>query len=177
MNEELQFEYSLECFKEIFGTYQNDLFPNYKTYEEHPFFKTLHESPIKAVENTVDATNNPLGVKPCQEISCDQVFASYLKDASIKSNKDYFYFIFKFVVLFRECINKVRKDPESVQENEFTQLNNAENVPDTCNEFISEFMEPHDYFGLDTGELIEVIQHLCFWLYVHNFTTSRLTLL
>jgi hypothetical protein len=157
------------------------LFSNYNTYTDHGFYKILQEIPIKAVENTVDVTNNPSTIKPSLDVNCDQVFASYLKDVSLKSNKEYFYFIFKFVLLFRECINQVRKDVNDINDvnagKEFTQINNAENVPDTCNEFISEFMEPHDYFGLDTGELIEVIQHLCFWLYVHNFTTSRLTLL
>ncbi len=155
------------------------MFENYKSYEEHAFYNILKETPIQPVENVVDA-NNPSAVKPSQDISCDQVFACYLKDVSIKTNKEYFYFIFKFVLLFRECVNRLRKDTgdnESGQEKEFTQINNAENVPDTCNEFVSEFMEPNDYFGLDTGELIEVIQHLCFWLYIHNFTTSRLTLL
>jgi hypothetical protein len=159
------------------------LFSTYESYANHPFFLILQEIPIKAVENNQDGTINPSITKPSQEISSDQVFASYLKDVSTKTNKDYFNFIFKFVLLFRECINFVRKVPNQLDSNdvnivkEFTQINNAENVPDTCNEFISEFMEPHDYFGLDTGELIEIIQHLCFWLYVHNFTTSRLTLL
>jgi hypothetical protein len=86
------------------------------------------------------------------------------------------------VILFRECINNLKKnDVEPFKQDggkvEFTQIYNAENAPDTCNEFIGEFMEPNDYFGLDTGELIEVIQHMCFWLYVNNYTTSRLTLL
>lgn len=78
--------------------------------------------------------------------------------------------------MFRECINKLKKNVDNLKE-EFTQTNNAETVPDTCNEFIIDFMEPNDYYGLDTNELIEAIQHLCYWLYVNNFTTSRLTLL
>lgn len=157
------------------------MFANYESYTAHPFYNILQEIPID-VENTQVGPNSLMN-KPSQEVSCDQVFASYLKDVSNKSNKEYFNFIFKFVLLFRECINVVRKAINELDVNdlsagkEFTQINNAENVPDTCNEFISEFMEPHEYFGLDTGELIEVIQHLCFWLYVHNFTTSRLTLL
>ena len=179
-NDPLIFEYSLDCFKEIYQNYHKDLFSSFNTYADHPFYKNLQEIPIQAIENTVDV-NNPSTIKPSQEINCDQVFASYLKDASMKTNKEYYYFIFKFVLLFRECINRVKKDANNINDLnsgiEYTQINNAENVPDTCNEFISEFMEPHDYFGLDTGELIEVIQHLCFWLYIHNFTTSRLTLL
>jgi len=125
---------------------------------------------------------NAINGKPKQDLSCDEILAIYLKEISQKTTKDYFHFMMKFVLLFRECINRIKM--EIVEENkktdektDFSQLYSAESAPDTCNEFITEFMEPNDYFGLDTGELIEVIQHLCYWLYVSNYTTSRLTLL
>lgn len=82
--------------------------------------------------------------------------------------------------MFRECINQIRKGDKSESDPTyipFTQINNAEHVPDSCNEFITEFMDPNDYFGLETNELIEAIQHFCYWLYVNQHTTSRLTLL
>jgi hypothetical protein len=93
-----------------------------------------------------------------------------------KTNKSYFDYIFKFVLLFRECFNKL-KSSEVNTPNEYTQMFGAESVPDICNEFIVEFMEPEEFYGLDTNELIEVIQHLCHWLYGNGYTTSRLTLL
>ncbi len=115
-------------------------------------------------------------VKPRHDIFCDDIFCGYLKEVGAKTNKEYFHFVFKFVILFRECINKLRKNQDKPDE-DYTIFQNAETVPDICNDFIIEFMDPNDYYGLDTNELIEAIQHICFWLYIHNYTTSRLTLL
>jgi len=87
--------------------------------------------------------------------------------------------MFKFVIIYRQCINKL-KNPSTYNPpdliNYYTQHNNAEGVPDMCNDFVTDFMEPKDYFGMDTMELIEIIQHLCHWLFIKNYTTSRLTL-
>lgn len=90
------------------------------------------------------------------------------------TNREYFSFLLKFVTLFRECINHFRPSTDST---EFTQTHTADGVPDLCNEFITEFMENNDSFGLDTTEVIEIIQHFCNWLYENKHTTSRLTLL
>ena len=115
------------------------------------------------------------------KFTCDETFAYYLYDVCPKVNSEYFHFIIKFIILFRECINNYRsKNSEQSNEGgskEFTTYGNSETVPDLCNEFITDFMEINDYFGLDTNELIEIIQHLCYWLYMKSFTASRLTLL
>jgi hypothetical protein len=100
----------------------------------------------------------------------DEIFAKYIAEVFTQTNREYFLFVTKFVILFRECINKYRGE-------DYTKTNTAENVPDLCNEFITEFMEQNDYFGLDTNELIEIIQQFCYWLYENKHTTSRLTLL
>jgi len=142
------------------------LFSIYPQHEEHPFYKLL-----------VSQWNTPMEeIKSKQEINCDEIFFLYLREIANKTNKDYFHFLFKFTVLFRECINKLKRG-EELGAPDHTQNANAEQVPDTCNEFITEFMDPNDYYGLETSELIEAIQHLCFWLYVNHYTTSRLTLL
>jgi hypothetical protein len=86
-------------------------------------------------------------------------------------------FLTKFVILFRECINIFRQNTDANSTLEFTQNNSSDTVPDLCNEFITDFMENNDNFGLDTTELIEIIQHFCNWLYENKYTTSRLTLL
>jgi hypothetical protein len=115
-------------------------------------------------------------------VPCDGALFLYLKDCANKTNREYFWFILKFVVLFRGSLNNFRNDlvvSEMVTEDrfEYTQFYNAETAPEICNEFISDFMEPNDFFGLDTNELIEIIQHLCFWLYFSGYTTSRLSLM
>lgn len=104
----------------------------------------------------------------------DEIFSKYLIEVSTDCNKDYFEFVTKFVILFRECVNKSKNENNSLQD--YSCYNNADTVPDTCNEFITDFMEGFDYFGLDTMELIEIIQHLCNWLYENKFTTSKLSL-
>jgi len=109
----------------------------------------------------------------------DDIFFSYLKEFYSKTNQEYFHFMFKFIIMFRQCINKLKNYntfnlPDPI--NYYSQHQNAEIVPDLCNDFVTEFMEPKDYFGMDTLELIEIIQHLCHWLFINNFTTSRLTL-
>jgi hypothetical protein len=124
--------------------------------------------------------------------SCDTIFIDYLEYLSHNCNKDYFSFAFKFIVLFRECINKYKNVelvnrriilnediPEEITE--FTQHFNADQVPDLCNEFITDFMENTNFFGLsseeDRSEFVEIIQHFCFWLFKKSFTSSKLTLL
>ena len=149
----------------MFAKYSG-LFSSFGSPEVHPFFNELVAHWDVPMEN----------IKTKPDISCDDIFFLYLREASTKTNKDYFHFLFKFTVLFRECINKLKRGEEAGAP-DHTQTANAEQVPDTCNEFITEFMDPNDYYGLETSELIEAIQHLCFWLYVNHYTTSRLTLL
>jgi hypothetical protein len=105
----------------------------------------------------------------------DEIFAKYIIEAYPQCNKDYFLFLVKFIVLFRECINKV-KGVDDIS-SEFTSFNKADCTPDLCNDFMTDFMEKNDYYGLDVNELIEIIQHFCNWLYENKHTTSRLTLL
>ena len=112
-----------------------------------------------------------------QKTTCDQIFASYINEFFKQTNKNYYMFLTKFVILFRECINIFRQNTDANSTLEFTQNNSSDTVPDLCNEFITDFMENNDNFGLDTTELIEIIQHFCNWLYENKYTTSRLTLL
>lgn len=134
-----------ENFNNIYTKYQDKLFKSISAPEE---FKLINAE---------------------EKHTCDFAFWKYLEFCKEKSNREYFDFIFKFVVLFRECINLKKGE-------RFTEDESADCVPDMCNEFVSEFMEIYDYFGLDINELIEAIQHCCHWLWENHHTTSRLTL-
>jgi len=183
-NEAVSFDFVKECYK---NTFSLELFSHITNIEQHSFYKTLHEVWFKQSnggdnQNVQANANSNVNGKPKQDVTGDEVFATYLKEVGGQSNTEYFHFVFKFVVLFRECINRIKKDSidplkQTEEKKEYMQVHTAEAAPDTCNEFITEFMEPNDYFGLDTSELIEIIQHLCYWLYANNYTTSRLTLL
>ena len=87
-----------------------------------------------------------------------------------------------FIVLFREYINILRNNliKQEHQEDKkqvYSQIYNAETLPEICNDFFVEFMEHYSYFGLNKFDLIELIQHFCYWLYSKQYTQSHLTLL
>ena len=174
----------------MYHYYKDKIFLKYPELENHIFFKTF----IKMVEvynsEKLKENENEIGIEIGNEIGngiinekengntikytvIDEIFSKYLIEVYGECNKEYFEFIAKFVILFRECINKIKVD-NSLED--FSAVKNADNVPDTCNEFITDFMENYDYFGMDTMELIEIIQHLCNWLYENKFTTSKLSL-
>lgn len=134
-----------ENFDNIFNRYREKLFKDLTSPEEYPL------------------------IDPKLETNCDFAFWKYIESCKEKTNREYFDFIFKFVVLFRECINL----KHGVN---YASTTPAEHVPDMCNDFISDFMEANDYFGLEVSELIEAIQHCCHWLWENHFTSSRLTL-
>jgi len=152
----------------MYHNYKDKIFLKNPVLENHNLLRAF----IKLIEasNTEDIKENENLIQ-CNVI--DEIFAKYLVDINKECNREYFEFITKFVILFRECINKI-KDENTLEE--YSTKNNADNVPDTCNEFITDFMEGYDYFGLDTMELIEIIQHFCNWLYENKFTTSKLSL-
>lgn len=106
--------------------------------------------------------------------SYDHVIHEYLKDMSQKLSLSYFKFACKFNYLFRECFNLLKKTELNIDD--YSSTNSPDDVPDKCNEFITEFMENNNYFELDSNEIIEIIQHFCLWLYEKGFTQSVLSL-
>jgi hypothetical protein len=119
--------------------------------------------------------------------TCDEVFYEYLIFCKNLTNINYFGLVLKFVLLMRECLNISRqKEIDTSNGNganawrEYTSFVNSETVPEICNEFVTEYMENNDYFGIssesDRNEIIELIQHFCLWLYQNGFTQSRLSL-
>jgi hypothetical protein len=122
---------------------------------------------------------------------CDEIFYEYLNSITKYANQKYFVFVFKFIIIFRECINTYKnielensililKEFIPLEIKEFTQYYDAEQAPELCNEFISEYLQSCDYFGFDKNEIpeiIDIIQHFCYWMYENNYTSSRLSLL
>jgi len=167
-------------FTDIFVNFKDKCYSqNYQNYTEHPLLQLVMNPPKLPYENNTEGEG---GIK---KATCDEILYEYLKECSERANKEYFRFSFKFILLFRECINKFKQEEAPKTENgpqkTFTETQSAEQAPDLCNEFITEFMENADFFGLNLDrerlELIEVIQHFCHWLFDKNYTTSRLTLL
>jgi hypothetical protein len=125
--------------------------------------------------------------KPKNEKTCDEAFYQYINYVKNLTNKNYFVLVMKFVLLFRECLN-ISRNKELLNElenginarREYSALRNPETVPEICNEFVTDYLENNDYFGInserDRNEIIELIQHFCTWLYMNGYTMSRLSL-
>ena len=150
------------------GPSASKLFSHPKTYQENPILNQL-------------VNNSPISSKPKTEKTCDEVFYEYLCTFKTKTNKKYFSLLIKFVLLFRECydISKT-KDSKEEPKKAVTDSISPEGLPDLCNEFYGEFMEPNNFFGIEEqeekNEIIEIIQHFCIWLFKNEYTKSKLSL-
>ena len=179
----------VEMMKAVF----HDIFVVYKNYIENKYEKPDDNLLLKLICKIYKSEDRKkLEESFLKNKTCDSIFIEYLEYLSKLCNKEYFLFAFKFIVLFRECINKYKnvelmnrkcilneEIPDDVTE--YTQQYNADQVPDLCNEFYTDFMENGNFFGLNTeedrNEFIEIIQHFCYWLFKKSFTSSKLTLL
>ena len=161
-----------EVIKEVFqliykGSHMDKLFSHPQSFEENPILQNLK-------------IDSPISDKPKNTKSCDEVFYEYLKTFKDKTNEKYFALLIKFVLLFRECYdNSKTKDSKEEEKKPVTDHVSPEGLPDLCNEFYGEFMEPNNFFDLDESdrnEIIEIIQHFCIWLFKNEYTKSKLSL-
>jgi len=124
---------------------------------------------------------NPLTNKPKSQRCCDDVFYEYLFTFKNKANQKYFSLMLKFILLFRECFD-ISKNKNNKDENKKAVTNSLppEELPDLCNEFYGEFLEPNNFFGIedsqDKDEIIEIIQHFSIWLFKNEYTKSKLSM-
>ena len=124
--------------------------------------------------------------------NCNEIFYEYLQTFKSKTNENYFILMVKFILLFYECfnlnkskekkevnINDINKNEEN-KKIDYSNLSNAESLPELCNEFYSEFMEPNNFFNLNNesemNEILDLIQHFCIWLFKNEYTKSKLSL-
>lgn len=134
--------------------------------EDHPWenFKDAHD---------IDMHNED------EKTPVDLVLIEYLNKMSIYCNPSFYEKLIVFTTLFREHINLINQD--KMEENkEFTQEREAEDVPESSNEFITDFLFPNEQeneFGLTFSEAIDLTRNICNWMYLNNFTCSKLFLL
>ena len=175
----------------IFNQTKEQIFQNIENIDKYTFYNLIIENwekdeadlfpPEERFCYSVPLRKDETPTK-LNSYNLDQLFFNYLKEFSKKVNDDYLWFMFKFIVLFRECINlknkeQIRSENKSDKRQLFTQIYNAETVPEACNYFFLDFLMPYDNFGLNKDELIELVQHFCYWLYINQYTQSHLTLL
>ena len=149
------------------GSHKDKLFSHPKYYQENPILNNL-------------VIGAHLSEKPRSEKTCDDVFYEYLYNFKDKANDKYFILLMKFVLLFRECYDISKNKENQGEKKAFTNEISPEGVPDLCNEFYGEFMEPNNFFDIDAqeekNEIIEIIQHFCIWLFKNEYTKSKLSL-
>ena len=163
-------ECALNAFKFIYESNKDDvkkrLMKEYNKIEEHPF-----------LGNFINDEHNVDVVIEDEKKPTDKVLMDYLNKTSVICDEKYFEKLIVFVTLFRENINLINKLEGNV---EFTMVKEAEDVPEKSNEFITDFLFPEDQdgsFGFDKDESIDLTRNLCNWMYVHNFTCSKLFLI
>jgi hypothetical protein len=140
-----------------------------KDFNDISILKNLKEN----VENNT--------TKEKKDKTCDEVFYEYLHYFKDKTNEEFYTLMIKFILLFRECFNNNKnKGKEADQKENSAAVLTPEGLPELCNEFYSEFMEPNNFFGLNSetekSETIELIQHFCIWLFKNDYTKSKLSL-
>ena len=171
----------------------SDFFDLYSSYvnkninkEEYPLSKLIinnwNKEIIKSMSKSFLEDTEKKNIKENESPCIDELFYLYLKEFSNETNKKYFYFMIKFVFFFREFINDFKKNifwTYKIKENgkEYTELFNGVHIPELCNDFCLMFMEKNYYFSLIKEELIDIIQHFCYWLYDNRYSASHLTLL
>ena len=66
-----------------------------------------------------------------------------------------------------------------MEEHEYVSVNNAEVIPEVCNEFVTVFMEarrnsPH---SMNRQENVEMTRHMCHWMFINGHTCSKLSVI
>ena len=170
-----------ECIHKAFNyLYQNDKneeiikkikdgkMKKYPNIESHPFlgkFLLVGHDVNKFIGN--------------YKIPTDEVLMNYLDKMSVYCKEEYFVKLIIFVTLFRENINYINKD-QAEKEHEYSEIKEAEDIPELSNEFITDFLLPDDQdyvFVFTKEEIIDLTRNLCNWMYKNNFTCSRLILI
>ena len=170
-------------FKDLYGKYSNllDNGENLKSWKEHPWLKLL----INTKNNDINNNLNIIVNNNKNNLSCDSVLTMYVDYIKEKTNTNYLIFIIKFLVLFRDCFNNSKNIKFSNSENnniERSTVISAEKIPEIANEFFTDYLPSKNFFenSLDLNslnEMTELVQHLCHFLRLKNFSSLRLVLI
>ena len=175
-------------FNDMFIRYRNDLFEEVENIEKNTFynlFKENWEKDNKTISNNLEkeSYSSMLNCSPAINIvnkpPIDCIFFQYIKYISNIIEKDYVVFIIKFIIIFRQYLNKEKKssiNSEYIneQKKDYTQIYDASVIPDYFNDFLMDFMENRNYFSLDKEELVKIIEYFCFWLFSEGYTDSHI---
>ncbi len=148
----------------------NNAFQIYNNFTHNKYFRYFKypkDNPI---------LNNLLNKNDLFFPVCDEIFTEYLMNVHSLTNENYFIFILKFILLFRESINLKMIKEKKYSIKEYTSSESPKLIPDFCNNFFSNYLV-ENYFGFndnDIEEFINLVQHFCRWLLIKNYTTLNL---
>ena len=170
-----------DCISVVFHELYADEYKNRNDLREMTYYESVNRHPFlgKFLEDEHDIHKNVVNE---HEVT-DRVLMDYLNKMSSFCNKEYYQKLIKFVTLFREHVNKFNKakvDKEKYPDKDYTEVTDAEDVPDSSNEFITDFLHPEgneNDFGFTKDESIDLTQNLCYWMYENNFTCSKLSII
>lgn len=161
-------------------------FEKYREVDSHPMFVELKKL-VHAAALSGPVPPKRINVKETfmakRKKKCDEVFANYIVFVKERSNKQYCKTAIIFCLLYRECLNQLsdrleqeKKDlPETVVMHEageeYTLRNNAEQVPDVCNDFVGRFLNE---WGdtVSAEEMRELTFHFCSWVFFNGYSCS-----
>ena len=185
-DEKIDFGFIKGVFYDLFIRYKNDLFGSIENIEKNTFyilFKDNWEKDNNSTNLDKESYSSMINCSPAVAIinkpPIDCIFFQYIKFISNIIEKDYVVFILKFIIIFRQYINKEKKGsikPEYItkKKTEYTQIYDSSVIPDFFNDFLVDFMESRNYFFLDKDELVKIIEYFCFWLFLEGYTDSHI---
>lgn len=174
-----------DALKEFFNakiTLDNKLFEHQLDLSNNPLYKAI-----------TDFSKKDLSEVSKESVSSgDQAFSAYLKYCSQKVNPEFFNTVCKFIIFYREAFNQYGPDKyssdDSTKEWEkdffgvlhkklyskgFSELANAEYLPDVSNELYIFFQFHYKKLGLTKEVVKELTLNFTTWLHKKGLTTAR----
>jgi len=189
-NEKIDKEVVKENFRNIFNDLKDKIFKDLEKVEDYQLYdltdKEWDNKNLDVMKDNNSEKNKKEKEKNDDTVKrtlIDYVFIIFLKEISENTNKKYFEFIQKFILLYRKFINYFKKNSIKKEskdfdsKKEYSQIECAEEIPETFNDFFLDFLQPNSYFAGKDNDYIELAQYFCFWLYEKKYTQSYLTLI
>lgn len=179
-------------FEETFQIIANSMKHKYNKASDHPFYQILlnfHFSNLSKLkysskyENDIKSEGTGKYEKDVsQKNNCNLIFCEYIDDiCKTRSLKEYQQ-ILKFLLIFHDFFNEYGykiKFPEGSKENfpnNFCDIYQADLLPESCNEFVMNYVIKLQGSVLNQMECIDLIQDFCRWLYEKKYTNLTISL-
>eukprot|EP00826_Nyctotherus_ovalis_P033723 TRINITY_DN2746_c0_g2_i1.p1 TRINITY_DN2746_c0_g2~~TRINITY_DN2746_c0_g2_i1.p1 ORF type:complete len:161 (+),score=36.35 TRINITY_DN2746_c0_g2_i1:499-981(+) len=154
--------------------------------------ESIVQDAVKAFQGTVlrerrNTAEYPLlevlGTSVKEEVkNCDGVFCEYLAQVGKVVNSDYFLTVAKFIVLYRECVNRygwakfgdrVKPDTEESQPKEYTAAGHVEFIPELANELVLSYL-PECNYPIAVADCTSLAVNFCAWLFNSGYTCLKI---